>query len=210
MTMRSIGGNRFAGAIPFASIALAAILIVAMGSRAMGQSMADQGWQKIDAKDIADNPVTLFGKTWMALAAGGPEAMNAMTIGWGGLGTLWGLNNAAVTVYVEKTRYTHEYMDNNEYFTLTAFPEDCRDALLYLGSHSGRDEDKIAKSGLTAIFTENGNPAFAEGRLVLECRKIYHAPFDPEGMGERVKKTYSGDRPVHTIFIGEVVNVWVK
>lgn len=169
-------------------------------------------WRKIDPAAIPDNPVALFGKDWMALAAGREGDFNAMTIGWGGLGTLWGMDNAVVTVYVAPTRYTHEYMEKNEYFTVTAFPEAHRDALKVLGSRSGRDGDKIAAAGLTVSFTELGNPIFNEGRLVLECRKIYRAPFDPAGMGERGKAVYAPGRNLkpHTIYMGEVVNAWVK
>lgn len=64
-------------------------------------------------------------------------------------------------------------------------------------------------SGLTVGFTELGNPMFEEGRLVLECKKLYGAPFNPEGFGELAQKEYS-NRPLHSIYIGEIVNAWIK
>lgn len=172
-----------------------------------------EGWRRIEAAEIAENPVLLFGKGWFGLAAGTAEDMNAMTIGWGGLGTLWGMNNAVVNIYVEPTRYTHGYLLENDHFTLTSVPEEHRDALRYIGSRSGRnEEDKIANAGLTVGFTELGNPFFNEGRMVIECKKIYSAPMVLEGMGEKGKLTYDPSRGMkpHTIFIGEVVNVFVK
>lgn len=169
-------------------------------------------WTKIAAVDIRDNPVALIGGG-MALAVGTPERMNAMTIGWGGLGTLWKLDNPVVTVYIRDDRYTRELLDANEYFTLTAFSDtDRKRANNYFGTRSGRTEDKMKGSGFTVRFTELGTPFFDEGRLALECRKIYAAPFSSAGFGAEPKgntpKDGYGERFI--IYIGEVVNVWEK
>lgn len=168
------------------------------------------GWRRIKAAEMTENPFTLFSDDWMLLSVGTPDDMNTMTIGWGGLGILWGHNNPVVTVYVEKSRYTHEFMERNEYFTLTAFTNEYRGALQYLGSHSGRDGDKISTTGLTVDFTDMGNPYFKEARLVIECKKIYADPFNPEGLGERGKSVYANGRQLHTVYIGEIINVWTK
>ena len=42
---------------------------------------------------------------------------NTMTISWGGLGTLW--RRPVATVYVKKNRYTFEFMEQNDYFTVS-------------------------------------------------------------------------------------------
>lgn len=168
-------------------------------------------WTSIQATDIKDNPVTLFGGG-MALAVGNKEKMNAMAIGWGGLGVLWKRNNPVVTVYIREDRYTRELLETNAYFTLTAFPEKYQKAVNYFGTHSGRIEDKMKGSGLTVRFTDLGNPTFDEGRLILECRKIYAAPFSSFGFGNEpqgnVPKDGTGERFV--IYIGEIVNAWEK
>lgn len=176
------------------------------------QSVAAREWTAIAASEIKDNPVTLIGGG-MALAVGTAEKMNAMTIGWGGLGTLWTLTNPVVTVYIRDDRYTRELLDANELFTLTVFPEELRKRTNnYFGTHSGRATDKMKGSGLTVRFTEQGTPYFDEGRLTLECRKIYSAPFSAAGFGDSPKgntpKDGYGERFV--IYIGEVVNVWEK
>ncbi len=56
-----------------------------------------------------------FDKKWALLTAGKEGAFNMMVISWGGLGTIW--NKPVATVYVRTNRYTHEFMDNNEYFS---------------------------------------------------------------------------------------------
>lgn len=165
-------------------------------------------WTKINPSELKDNPFTLFSNA-LALSVGNKDKMNAMTIGWGGLGVLWGKDRPVITVYVEKRRYTHSFMEENEYFTVEAFSKNYDSVLKYLGTVSGRNENKMKGSGLTVSFTELGNPMFEEGRLVLECKKLYGAPFNPEGFGELAQKEYS-NRPLHSIYIGEIVNAWIK
>lgn len=172
------------------------------------EKLNQKEWKKLDVKGLRENPFTFFSDA-LALSVGKEDKMNSMTIGWGGLGVLWGRERPVVTVYVEKRRHTHSLMEDNEYFTVTAFTLDQKDALKYLGSVSGRDEDKMKGSGLTVKFTELGNPIFEEGRLILECKKLYGAPFNPDGFGDIAKEEYS-NRPLHSVYIGEIVNAWIK
>ena len=168
-------------------------------------------WTRIDPLDLEVKPVAVFSQDWMALAMGNSRQYNAMTIAWGGIGELWGKH--VVTVYVSGDRASKKLMDDNEYFTVTGFPptKACKDALVYIGSRSMRDEpDKVANAGLTVEFTELGNPIFAEGRLAIECKKLYAAPFDLNRMPQDISERLYADMAVHTMYIGEIVNVWEK
>ena len=180
----------------------------AAAQQATAAAASAKGWRKIDPHTLRENPFDFFSNA-LALTVGTKSKLNTMTIGWGGLGVLWGKDRPVITVYVEKRRYTHQFMEDNDYFTVTAFTKDYDSTLHYLGTVSGRDEDKIKGSGLTLKFTELGNPAFEEGRLILECKKLYGAPFDPRGFGELAKEEYS-KRPLHSVYIGEIVNAWIK
>ncbi len=164
-------------------------------------------WQEISPLEIK-NGIELFDKDWMALAVGKEGDMNAMTISWGEIGELWG--KPVITVFVSTSRYTHSFMERNGYFTVTAFPADKRGALQYIGTRSGRDEDKLKVAGLTPEFTELGNPIFKEANLAVECRIIYKAPFVKEDIAPDVAKIYDRGMGVHTMYIGEIVNVWKK
>lgn len=164
-------------------------------------------WKEISPCDIK-NAVELFDHDWMALAVGNEEDMNAMTISWGAIGELWG--RPTVSVYVSSSRYTYEYMERSKYFTVTGFPENMRDALQYIGTHSGRDGDKLSEAGLHAEFTELGNPIFREANLAIECRIIYSAPFDPAKIDPEAAKIYEKGMGMHTMYIGEIINVWEK
>ena len=101
-----------------------------------------------------------------------------MTASWGGLGVVWG--RPAATIYLRPQRYTKEFVDVQSTFSLSFFGEGYRDALKYFGSVSGRDEEKIAKSGLSTAFAD-GTPYFTEASLVFVCRKAYAQPLE-EGM----------------------------
>ena len=111
-----------------------------------------------------------FNRDWALVTAGTIDRFNTMTISWGGMGTLW--SRPVATVYVKPCRYTHEFMENNDYFTVSFFPEKYREDLGILGSRSGRDGDKVALTSLTPKAGEQW-VSFEEAEHVLVCRKIY-------------------------------------
>ena len=190
-------------------MAVPALLFAGCGKKAATpDTTASQEWKQVTAKEIADNPVVKVGDEWMALAAGHEGDMNAMTIGWGPWGVLWG--RPVMTVYVSSSRHTHSFMERNEYFTVTGFPEQYRQALSYIGSHSGRDGDKLKEAGLTPEFTELGNPIFREANLAIECRLLYKEVLDVEQVPDRIREMYDKGVGPHSMYIGEIVNVWVK
>ena len=154
-----------------------------------------------------ENPFDWFKGQGLLLAVGTPEHNNAMTIGWGSLGNVWSkIGPATVTVYVAEARYTYEFMEKYDYFTVMAFDKEDARILGYMGTHSGRDGDKAAHLGLHTLYTENGTPYYAEETLVLECKTIYKAPFLKEGMSEEVQKFYENfDAGVHHMYIGNVI-----
>lgn len=162
--------------------------------------------------DWDENPFTWFKGHGLLLAVGDDKNNNAMTIGWGALGNVWSkLGPNTVTVYVAEGRYTYEFMEKYDYFTVMAFDKEDARILGYMGTHSGRDGDKAAHLGLHTLYTENGTPYYEEAELVLECKIIYRAPFIKEGMSEEVRKFYENfDAGVHHIYIGNVVGAWVK
>lgn len=177
------------------------------GSSVRSEIPADGKWHEISPLEIK-NSIELFDKDWMALAVGKKDDMNAMTISWGEIGELWG--KPVLTVFVSSSRYTYEFMERSEYFTVTAFPKERRSSLQYIGTHSGRDGDKLKAAGLTPEFTDLGNPVFKEADLAVECRIIYKAPFNKEDIAPDVAAIYDNGMGIHTMYIGEIVNVWRK
>lgn len=161
----------------------------------------------IDPAALSLNPFTLIGKDWALLTAGGETGFNPMTVSWGNMGVMW--NKNIVTVYVRPQRYTKEFIDRSDKFTLSFFEESMRPALKLCGSKSGRDLNKVEATGLTPIF-EDGTTCFAEAKLVLECKKIYQDKIRPEGfLAPYIKDCYPQE-DYHIIYMGEILKVLTK
>ncbi len=147
--------------------------------------------EEISVKELQMNPITLIGNEWMLITAGTTErGFNTMTASWGHLGSLWNLPTSVA--YVRPQRYTKEFVDREEYYSLCFFPEGYRRQLGYLGSHSGRDGDKVAAVGLTPV-SDTHTTWFAEASLVLICRKLYRAPWWRRGF--RIVQLWMGAIP---------------
>lgn len=148
--------------------------------------------------------LSVFDKKWALLTAGDGDSFNTMTISWGGLGTLW--NKPVATVYVRTSRYTHDFMDTNDYFTVSFYPEECRRILGVLGSKSGREMDKMKDTGLTPVKAGD-SMSFKEAEVTLVCRKMFKQQLDVENMPAEVAKAmYEGQAP-HDLYIGEIVDI---
>lgn len=146
----------------------------------------------------------IFNDVWALLTAGNKDGYNSMTISWGGLGTLW--SKPVATVYVKPVRYTHQFMEKSDYFTVSFFPEEHRNALMLMGMKSGRNTDKVKEAGLTADFLEN-SVIYKEAKTTLLCKKIYRHDMDVSSMSEDVIKSFYTNEAAHTMYIGEVVDI---
>ena len=157
----------------------------------------------VDVHEISENVFSLIGKQWMLITAGTAEHCNTMTASWGGLGVLWGA--PAATCYIRPRRYTKEFVDREEYFTLSFFGEEWRKALSLCGSKSGREVDKVKECGFTVKTADCGAPYFEEASLVLVCRKRFAQEMDPNLMPDDVKEKWYPEKDYHTMYIGEIV-----
>ncbi len=160
--------------------------------------------EELNLMDLKAEVSGLWLKRWFVLAAGTMDDFNAMTVGWGSLGGMWGKPFAQVVV--RPSRHTFQYMEQSDTFTLSSFSRDYRDALMLLGSRSGRDGDKVAESGLTptaSVLVEA--PSFSEADLVLECRKVYWQDMDRANfLDDSIEKHYKG-QDYHRIYFGEIL-----
>lgn len=159
--------------------------------------------QKVEVRSLEFNPFVKIQEQWALLGAGTMDSFNMMTVNWGGLGVIWFKD--VCTVYVRESRYTKEFMDKNELFTLTFLKAGHEDALKLCGAKSGRDIDKMKASGLTPLPLD-GTVGFAEAELTLVCRKLYCGELYRENFlyEETLQKAYP-DGDYHTMYIGEIV-----
>ncbi len=156
---------------------------------------------------LTDNPFKLIGTDWMLITAGAAGSFNTMTANWGGLGILW--ERKVCFCFIRPTRYTYEFIERSENFTLSFFEERYRKALTYCGSHSGRDTDKIKEAGLTPV-TEGGFVHFVEARLVLACRKLYSQDLSPDRFLDSTIEDMYPKKDYHRMYVGEIKKCLVK
>ena len=145
----------------------------------------------------------------MLVTAGDTGHFNTMTASWGGFGVLW--NKSVVWCVIRPQRYTREFIDTADNFTLTFFSEDYRDALWVCGTKSGRDCNKVAESGLTPIAGSIPNTTlFSEARIIMECRKIYTTDIDPLNFVDPDIDSNYPDKDYHRMYFGEILRCAVK
>lgn len=165
-------------------------------------------FKSVDPKQLNQNFFSAIGDQWMLITAGTQEKCNTMTASWGGLGILWG--GPVATCYIRPQRYTKEFVDREEYFTLAFFGEEYRKALSLCGSKSGREVDKVKECGFTVRAAACGAPYFEQAELVLVCRKRFAQDMDPANIPEDIKEKWYPNQDYHTMYIGEIVEVLEK
>lgn len=163
-------------------------------------------FKEIDPLEL-ENAMKLIGSDWMLITAANNEKVNTMTASWGSLGVLWRKN--VCTVYIRPQRYTYEFVENTDKLSLSFFDEKYRSALNFCGSHSGRDCDKFAETGLTPTNV-NGTPIISEAKLVLLCKKLYADDIKRENfLSDEPLYTYEKN-DFHRFYICEIEKVLLK
>lgn len=166
------------------------------------------GFKEICVEELQFNPFTMIGKQWMLITAGDETKHNTMTASWGGVGVMWGKN--VVSAYIRPQRYTKEFVDASEVFTISFYDETYRKALSICGSKSGRDCDKEAEAGLTPYYVD-GTTAFQQADMILVCKKLYHQNMEGEHFDEKENdvRCYP-EKDYHTMYMAEIVKILVK
>lgn len=164
--------------------------------------------REIKPEELQKNPFQMIGKEWLLVTAEKDGKANTMTASWGGVGIMW--HKPVAYVFLRPQRYTKEFIDQTDTFSLSVLGEEYRETLRYFGTVSGRDEDKIAKSGLH-VAHEGETPYFAEANMVMICRKLYGQPYDPSCFIDKSldEKNYP-NKDYHTMYIAEIEKVFVS
>jgi flavin reductase (DIM6/NTAB) family NADH-FMN oxidoreductase RutF len=166
-----------------------------------------KAFKEISPLEIPGNPIHLIGKEWMLITAGTPEHFNTMTASWGSMGELW--FKPVSFCFVRPQRYTYEFLEKGDSFTLSFFEEKHKPQLNFCGSRSGRETDKAGECGFTPRAADNGSVYFEEARLVLECRKLYFQDMDPANfLDGSIMKNYPNN-DFHRMYIGEITRALI-
>lgn len=163
-------------------------------------------FQKIDPAEINSNPFTLIDKEWFLLSAGNLTNFNTMTASWGGVGILW--NKKVVFCFVRPQRYTYQFMEANDIFTMSFFNESHRQALNLCGKVSGRDIDKMQATGLIPFQSPAGSIFYEQARLMFECRKLYFSDIEPDHFLLKGIQSNYPKNDYHRMYIGEILSAY--
>lgn len=165
-------------------------------------------FNEIKPELIEQSPFKLIGQDWMLITAEKDGKVNTMTASWGGFGVMWAKN--VVYIVIRPQRYTKEFIDNSDTFSLTFLDNSFRKTLSYLGTKSGRDEDKIKNSNLTLLHTDD-IPYFGEANMTILCRKLYAQKFKPECfIAQELNEKWYPNVDYHTLYIAEITKILVK
>jgi len=164
-------------------------------------------FKKVSVYDLPYNVFNELNKNWTLISAKNPDGIvNTMTASWGMMGEMWG--KEAVTVYIRQSRFTKEFVDSQDYFTISLF-DGYKKELGLLGSKSGRDGDKIAEAGFAVVDVE-GQPSFEQSKCVLICRKMYQDDIALADLGQDMKDAWYKDGDYHTMYIAEITACYVN
>lgn len=164
----------------------------------------------IKMKEIQPNELSsvfdAIGKQWMLITAKKDGKVNTMTASWGGMGILW--NKKVAMIFVRPQRYTKQFIDGSDTFSLTFFDESYREQLRYLGTVSGKDEDKINACHFTVI--EDTAPYFKEATCSVFCKKLYKQDLEAQCfIDQKLMKDVYPQEDYHTMYIGEITKILV-
>lgn len=157
-------------------------------------------------RELKASPVKMIAEDWALLTAGSLSDFNTMTVSWGGVGELWGKDVAMV--FVRPQRYTYEFMEKSEYFTLSFFGGAYKKELGVCGAKSGREVDKCKETGLVPVAAAQA-VTFQQAKTVLVCRKVAFQDLDPKGfLDASIMDTYAA-KDYHRMYVGVIEKVLV-
>jgi flavin reductase (DIM6/NTAB) family NADH-FMN oxidoreductase RutF len=176
----------------------------------------DQLFKQISPEEICDNVFTLLGKLVgkdTVITAGKEDHYNSMTGSVTGLAFLF--KKPTTWCFFREDRYTLEMIQKEQTYTLSYFPNEYKKQILFLGSKSGRDSEKMKEVELTSVQTPSGDMSFKEARLIIECKLTQITTANPNDFYTQeakdfVNKAYKESSNYRKMVFGEITHVWVK
>ena len=170
-------------------------------------------FKQIPAEKLSDNVFNLVGKDFFVITAGKEGRHNSMIGSGGGFGVLF--KKPTAWCIIRADRLTLEMMEKERTYTLSYFPDEYREQMLFLGSKSGRGSEKMKEVRLTSVQTPSGDMSFKEARLIFECKLTELTTPKPDDFctqeaRDYVNEAYKEENHYRKYVFGEIVHVWVK
>jgi flavin reductase (DIM6/NTAB) family NADH-FMN oxidoreductase RutF len=163
------------------------------------------GKKLVDYVDCLQETIQAFKESRVLLVSQGKQGPpNAMAIGWGQVGIIWG--KPIFTVLVRPSRYTYKLIEEAGDFTVNTIPPQLKDLVQYCGTTSGRNHDKFREKGLTAIPSSKiKTPLIKECIFHYECKIIYKNDLIPSALETSVILGFYPKSDFHRVYFGEIL-----
>jgi flavin reductase (DIM6/NTAB) family NADH-FMN oxidoreductase RutF len=170
----------------------------------------DQLFKQISPAEISDN---VFALSFTVITAGKKDCYNSMIGSGGGFGLLF--KKPATWSLIRSDRYTLEKIQEEQSYTLSYFPNEWNEQVLFLGSESGRNSEKMKEVQLASVQTPSGNMSYQEARLIIECKLTEITTANPEDFYSQEAKDYISEAykeasDYRKYVFGEITHVWAK
>ena len=149
------------------------------------------------------------------LSAGNKQSHNSCVIGWGLLGVAW--SKPLFIVYVKPDRYTYQFMEKTEFFTVNFIKKSLYPKFRAYGNQSGRDINKEEVTGAQIVFMDNGGITFKEAEEVYVCKVMARTYFEEKNLSKEIIDFYEKAAPLfkqskepHGVYIGEIIGHYKK
>ena len=143
----------------------------------------------------------------LLVTKGSDAAANVMTIGWGTVGIVWGLD--VFVVLVRPSRYSYSRLEEVGEFTVNVPGKELGAAALHCGTVSGRDNDKFEQMELTVVPGEMVEvPVIEECLMHYECRVVHRNDVVAGALAEAIVRDAYPQADFHRVYYGEILGVW--
>jgi len=166
--------------------------------------------QKIEIgyTDHLDKTLNIMGKMGLLLVSADQSGKpNAMTIGWGTVGIIWG--KPIFSVLVRPSRYTFSLMEKSDDFTVNVPTDEMSDIVNFCGTKSGRDYDKFKEKGLIALPARHvKSPIIEQCPINYECKVVHKNNVMKDNLDGRIISSAYRSGDFHTIYYGEILGIY--
>ena len=179
--------------------------------RNIAQQRFDHAYEAVSPEEFDENIFKLVGKDFTVITAG--DKPNSMVASWGGVGIMF--NKPVTWNFLRANRYTLEKMRETGTFTMCWFPDQYKGDIMQFGTKSGRNTDKMAQTKLTPMATPDGYPAYAEAKIIIECKLIADSTVSKDEFYTDEAKTflqegYDDAKDWHKLVYGEITKIYIR
>jgi flavin reductase (DIM6/NTAB) family NADH-FMN oxidoreductase RutF len=136
-----------------------------------------------------------------------------MVASWGGVGIMF--NKPVTWNFLRANRFTLEKIRETGTYTMCYFPDQYKGDIMQFGTKSGRNTDKMAQTKLTPMATPDGYPAYAEAKIIIECKLIAASTVSKDEFYTEEAKTFLQEgfddaKDWHKLVYGEITKIYIK